>query len=284
MTQPVLPGSRRRFLCGVAAVGAAFVTIGRAHAKPTGPVDGALVEIGGSGAVWVEQADTSDEKSGAFRVSYPIAAGGLLEWVRAAARGRFEPISGAVTIVEDGIARRRVDFTEAYINEIKLPSLSTSKKNKQPFTVDIKWQPTQVKHSKASGKIAAKRAEGPGWDTSSFRVEGLGAIADLVTTITLPTITTKLVDKKRVAQIGDLTIELEAASPAALAKVIADGKLTDGEYFDAQIDMRDASTGASKGKIVLERSRLRASEPAADGSAKLTLTFAVERFDLRIDA
>ena len=279
MTQPVLSGSRRRFLCGVAAVGASLVTIGRAHAKAG---DGTLVEIGGSAGVWVEQATVSDEKSDAFRVSYPIAAGGLLEWVRATARGRFEPIAGAVTIVEDGVARRRVDFTEAYINEIKLPSLSSQ--SKQPFRIDIKWQPTEVKHSKASGKIAAKRAEGPGWDTSSFRLEGLGAVADLVTTITLPKITTKTSGKKRVAEIGDLAIVLEAASPAALAKVIKDGKLTDGEYFDLAIDMRDASNGASKGKIVLERSRLRATEPATDGSVKLTLTFAVERFDLRIDA
>lgn len=275
-------------MLGLATLGAFVVTIPGARAESEAPGSSALLELGGAAEVWVDDVEAPARREGAapFRASHAIAGdSAVLEWLRAAAKGRFEPKDGTLTIVENRSAKRRMDFVGAHITELKLPALSKRKPGKRPFMVEVKWQPTAVTHGKASGKVVGRQAGTSAWQVSSFRLVGPAALGDAVETIVLPTITTKLVEGTRTAEIGELALVLVGRSEAALAKVVRDAELTDGEVRDLQVEMLDAGTRRAQGAIVLERCKLVDATPAAaakDGSVALTLTFAVERIDLRL--
>lgn len=208
-------------------------------------------------------------KYGAQSASYAISeAGEMVNWMMSLPRKTCVTADGAFVMANhDFEATRRVDFVEAYVNEIKLPSLDSSA-NKQPFMVDMKWQPTSVAHSKASGKIAAEQSKTQKtWSSANWRCLNFPFETKFVSKMDLPTMSAKLANEtygetRRIeyhyasADCTDVVLHcsgglMRDSVLPYIQKVIADGKLTDSEYFSAQVDMLDPSLQKTLGSIIL---------------------------------
>jgi len=208
-------------------------------------------------------------KYGAQSASYAVSeSGDMMNWIMSLPRKKCVTADGAFVMANhDFEATRRVDFVEAYINEIKLPSCDSAA-NKQPFMIEIKWQPTEVKHSKASGKIAAEQSKTQKtWSSANYSILNFPFDCKFVSKIDLPTFTAKMANEtygstRRIeyhyasADCTDVVLHCSGGLMRDqvlpyIQKVIADGKLTDGEYFTAQVDMLDPSLTKTLGSVIL---------------------------------
>ena len=238
-------------------------------------------------------------KLGEFKASQSVSgAGGLLDWALSVLRPAPVAANGAVVLADANFqARRRIDFTGSHITEVRFPALDASLK--QAFSVDVKWQPTTMAFSKATGAVLLPKAgKRKAWMCANFRVGGLPFDARFVTKVQLPTITTQLSaasgrKKAGVASVslGEVVIEVAASGiDGALDyvnKVADDGLLTDAEFFDFSIELLDPSLSKTLATLVFGGCGLLRALSPKEGSAseaikKFTLGFSVERFDLKV--
>jgi len=223
-----------------------------------------------SGAFLEKRKSGGGMKYGAQSASYAVSESlALVDWSMSLSRKKCVTADGAFVMADhDFKATRRVDFVEAYINEIKFPSLDSSA-NKNPFMLDIKWQPTEVKHSKASGQISAEQSKTQKtWSSANYRLIGMPFETKFVSKIDLPTITAKMANEtygesRRIEyhyasqDCTDVVLHCSGGLMRDqvlpyIQKVIADGKLTDGEYFDCQVDLLDPSLTKNLGSVILK--------------------------------
>lgn len=305
--------SRRHFIQTTAAASATALWAGSASAGPAAAGFAAgnfAIEIAGStvgmlSAVGIaEHLATSSAKEasfglGPFTASYSISeTNALVDWIMSMARKEVVTHSGAIIVADhDFDAKRRVEWTDGLLTSVQFPKLSANE-GKKPFAVDFKWQPSTVSHSKGSGKVAvpAGKKGAKALSTSAFRLTGLPADSDFVSSIALPLVSVpeeggRKGKQKAGANIGDVVIEFAGSSRDSVygyvQRVIADGKLTDNEYLDFGIELLDPSLSKTVATVQLFGCGLRAYkesklETGKESSAKFTLTFSVERFDLKL--
>jgi hypothetical protein len=307
--------SRRHFIQSAAALSAAGLWVPRAFAGPAAGGYSAgnyAIELGGSVRGWLGGVEIAEHLAvggkdavyglGPFSASHSISESGvLLDWIMALPRKQVVEQNGAVILADYNFdAKRRIDFTAGHITSVKLPKLSAAE-GKKPFAVDFKWQPSTVSHSQASGKVSIKSEKGKGGgakqlSSSAFRFQGLPGDTDYITGITLPTIsipsaTGRKKGEKPAATTSDVVIEVSGRSRESLYKyvhgVISDGKLTDNEYLDFGIELLDPTLTKTLATVQLFGCGLRSYKEAGleankEGAAKFTLTFSVERFDLKL--
>lgn len=304
--------TRRHFLQAAAAVSATGLWVGRAHAGPAagvaasayaielqGKMAGFLSAVGIAEHLIVPGGKGANFGLGPFSASYSVSeASAVLDWIMSLPRKQEQRTSGAIVFADHNFdAKRRVEWTEGLLTSVQFPKLSASEA-KKPFAVDFKWQPSTVSHTgggggKLDGSGAKKGAKL--LSTSNFRLSGLPAESEFVTAIGLPLVSVaeagRKGDTKGGIKFGDVTLEFSGRSREAVYKyvkgVIDDGRLSENEYLDFGIDLLDPSLTKTVGTVSLLGCGLRSYKEAPieankEGQAKFTLTFSVERFDLKV--
>lgn len=313
-TRRPFDSSRRHFVQGAAALSAAGLWVPRAFA---GPAPGGFaaanmaLELDGSvrgllnGVQVAEHIAVGGKNAsfglGPFSASYAISeSGAILDWIMSLPRKNVAERDGAIIFADHSFtARRRVDFTVGHITSVKLPKLSAAE-NKKPFVVDFSWQSATVSHGPGSGqKVQIAPTKGKGvksMSTAAFRVQGLPGDTDYITGIVLPTISFPPAGNRKkgenpVATTSDVVLEFSMRSRDSqyenAKKIIADGKLTDDEYLDFAVELLDPSLTKTLATVQLFGCGLRSfKEPLTEANkeevAKFTMTFSVERFDLKL--
>jgi hypothetical protein len=209
-------------------------------------------------------------KYGAQSASYAVSeSGDMMNWIMSLPRKKCVTADGAFVMANhDFVATHRVDFSEAYMQEVKFPSCDSSA-NKQAFMLDCKFQPNYRKHSAGGGKITAEQSKTQKtWSSANYRIMNFPFETKFVTKIDLPTITAKLANETygesrhieyHYAAMDCTDVVLHCSGGLMrdkvmpyIEKVIADGKLTDSEYFSAQVDFLDPSLQQTLGSVILD--------------------------------
>jgi hypothetical protein len=300
--------TRRHFIQTTAAVSAAGLWVGRANAGPAAAgfsVSNFALELDGSAAGLLSAVTIPEHvitKGDTFGLgpaaaSYAISeANAIFDWIMSLPRKQAQSKSGAIILADHNFnEKRRFEFTDGLITDVQFPKLSASD-GKKPFTVDVKWQPSAGSHSNGSGKLtvpAPKKSKTI--STSAFRLKGLPAESDYVTSITLPSVSVPTEAARKGAvkaaniKFGDITIEFSGRSRDSVYQyvkgVIADGKLTDNEYLDLTIELLDPAQVKALASVQLIGCGLKSYkegriEANNESVAKFTLGFGVERLDL----
>ncbi len=302
--------TRRHFLQATAAASATGLWVGRAHAGPAVGFasSNAAIELAGETAFLsevsiAEHLLVAGGKGGKFGLgpfsaSYSISeANALLDWIMSLPRKKVAETNGAIVFADHNFdAKRRVEWTEGLITSVQFPKLSATD-GKKPFMVDFKWQPSTVSHAGGGGgKVQAQGGKKPtkAISVSNFRLSGLPAESEFVTAIGLPLVSVPEAgrkDAKGDIKFGDMTLEFSGRSREAVYKyvqgVLDDGRLTDDEHRDFGIELLDSTLNKTLGNISLIGCGLRSYKEAPievnkESTAKFTLTFTVERFDLKL--
>jgi len=304
--------TRRHFMQATAAASAVGLWAESASAGPAaaGVVAGNFaVELGGKTAGFLSAVTIAEHLSvpgnqggafglGQFAASYSISeANQLVDWIMSLPRKQVQEKDGAIIFTDhNSNAKRRVEWTDGLITSVQFPKLSATE-NKKPFAVDVKWQPSTVSHFDGGDKKVSTKGAGKGakaLSASSFRLKGLPAESDFVTSIALPLVSTpdeagRKGKEKAGIKIGDVAIEFSGRSRDSVYKyvqgVIEDGNLTDKEFLDLAIELLDPTLTKTLSTVQLFGCGLRSYkegkiESGSESLPKFTLTFSVERFDL----
>jgi hypothetical protein len=228
----------------------------------------------------------------------------LLDWALSLARRNSQAPSGAALVLDANFkVRRRIEWTEGLLTEVRFPVLDASAKS--PFTVGLAWQPASIAQGKATGDIVGP---GPGKRkslmVSNFRVQGLPFDTKFTSRVTLPTVRGKVAAEtygssrrtgRHYASVDDGEISIEvAASSASAARdwvqaVAADGRVTDPELLNFSIEMLDPSLKNVLAAITLNGCSLAGYaedriESASERSAGVKLRFTIGLFDIKVAA
>ena len=229
--------------------------------------------------------------------------GPLLEWALSLARGDALATDGAALVLDaNRKPQRRVEWSAGLITGLKLPVLDAS--NKQVFSLGLTWQPATVSYAKAgdTGSVVLPAPKRKPITTANFRVSGLPFDARFISQVVLPTVTAKLVVEQTGQQrlpsrhyasvdLGELRLVFNARSQgdvlAWVQKVVADGRIADGDYLGIVVEMLDASLKTVLASISLAGcGLLRYEEDPISGNSEqvqqCTLCFAVGQLDLQL--
>ncbi len=233
---------------------------------------------------------------GGFSASSVVVPGAMMDWVLSVMAERAlsaQSANGALIYTDQNFqARRRVDWTGGVISEIKFSDLDAAAK--VTFDVNLAWQPKALQFAAGAGKVASAKA-GKGIIAANFRVLGL-PFSNNVLKVQLPLVTTQLAAVKAKTPyagitLGELRIEAAPGVNSALldyiSSVIANGKLTSGDYLDLSIELLDVSLAKVLATVSLKGcGLLRIDQPKEEAGFKtlqrLALTFSVEQFDLNL--
>ncbi len=229
-------------------------------------------------------------------------SGPLLEWALSLPRGNPLATDGAALVLDANRAvQRRVEWSDGLITELKLPVLDAS--SKLGFSMDLTWQPSSVSYAKPSGeRLPLPTSKRKPILTSNFRVVGLPFDASFISKITLPTVTAKLVTEQNGNQrlpsrhysmidLGELRLEFGARSrDEALAwvqKLVADGRIADGEYLTLRVELLDATLKNALATVTLAGCGLLRFEEDPIGTnteliQRFALSFGVGQLDLQL--
>ena len=238
-----------------------------------------------------------------MEASFDLAEPGpLLEWALSLARGTALATDGAALVL--GINRkpqRRVEWSAGLITALKLPVLDGA--SKQVVSLGLTWQPATVSYAKPGGEggvVPAPRRKPI--LASNFRVSGLPFDGSFIRQVVLPTVTAKLAVEQDGQQrlpsrhyasvdLGELRLVFDARSQgevlAWVQKVVADGRIADGDYLSILIELLDASLKTVLASITLAGCGLLRYEEDPINSAteqvqQCTLCFAVGQLDLKL--
>ena len=229
--------------------------------------------------------------------------GPLLEWALSLARGDALATDGAALVLDaNRKPQRRVEWSAGLITGLKLPVLDAS--NKQVFSLGLTWQPATVSYAKAgdTGSVVLPAPKRKPITTANFRVSGLPFDARFISQVGLPTVTAKLLVEQTGQQrlpsrhyasvdLGELRLVFNARSQgdvlAWVQKVVADGRIADGDYLGIVVEMLDASLKTVLASISLAGcGLLRYEEDPISGNSEqvqqCTLCFAVGQLDLQL--
>ncbi len=242
---------------------------------------------------------------GAFEARINVStASALLDWAMSLVRRNGSEPAGAVLVANQNFdLQRRIDWSAGPVTELALDPLD-AREGKKPFTINVKWQPSAVKHSKGSGKVGggvAKKAKA--WLCSNFRLTmgGLPFDGKRVSRVELPTVKSMgqpKIGARRLAPTPEVEfgpLRLTVSGPgvdeafAWVQKVQDHGGVVAGDRFDLSIEMLDATLAKVLGTITVQGCTLQSwEEPAfesANGAVRMAvLSFAVQGLDLVVAA
>jgi|GEM_PF-1013547 len=240
---------------------------------------------------------------GEMAAEFDLAAPGpLVDWLRTLTQGAARPTSGAVQVLDLNFnEKRRIDFVDGVLTGATLPLLSASG-GRSPVTIGLSWQPARVVDGKGGGK-AVKTTIGKrkAMLRSNFRVQGLPFDGSAVLSVAPPTLRSRLASPAgrqpvlhyAAVEIGELVLVLAGRSvePARAwaLKLLADGRLDEGEYLNLTVELLDASLKTVLATLQLGGCGLLAvEEPRVDAASEtaptLGLRFTVEQLDLQMAA
>jgi hypothetical protein len=230
------------------------------------------------------------------------AASPLLDWALSLSRRNSQAPSGAALVLDTNFkVRRRIEWTEGLLTEVRFPALDASAKS--PFTVGLAWQPASIAQGKTNGDIVRP---GPGKRksllVSNFRVQGLPFDTKFTSRVTLPTVRGKVAvetygSSRRTGchyasvDNGEVSIEVVAGSASAardwVQAVAVDGRVTDSELMNFSIEMVDASLKNVLATITLNGCSLAGYtedriESASERSVGVKLRFTIGQFDIKM--
>lgn len=234
----------------------------------------------------------------AFKASYSISeTNNVVDWFMAVPRGVVITSTGAIILADQNFeAKRRCDWTVGHVTSVKFPKFSASQA-KKPLLVDFEWEAETIEFSKASGKLAAPQVKKQkAFNSAFFRFEGLPGESAWITDVEVPAITARNAQERSGANyanydIGDLKITFSSNALDShleyLQKLIRNGKLTADEYLDCELHMLDNSASKAIGSIQfygcgLKEFSIPRLEANQEQLVKFTLSFSVERFDLKL--
>lgn len=234
---------------------------------------------------------------GAFEARINVSsASALLDWAMSLARRKVAKAAGAVLVANHNFdLQRRIDWSAGPLTELALDPLD-AREGKKPFAINVKWQPSAVKHSKGSGKVnsgVAKKAKA--WLCSNFRLTmgGLPFDGKRVVRVELPTVKSKgqaKIGARRLAvtpevEFGPLRLTVSGLGVdeafAWVQKVQDHGGVLAGDRFDLSIEMLDATLAKVLGTIALKGCTLQSWEEPAFESASVAVRMAVLSFAVR---
>lgn len=229
----------------------------------------------------------------AFKASYSISeTNNVVDWIMSLPRKKLITHDGAIISADHNfVGKRRCDWTVGHVTSVKFPKFSASAV-KKAVMVDFEWEAETCEFSTTSGKIAAPQGKKlKAFNSALFRFEGLPGECEWITDIEVPAITAAAgATRDANCQIGDLKITFSSRSfdshLAYVQKVISDGKLTADEYLDCELHMLDNSAANVLGSMQfygcgLKEFSMPKLEANKEEMAKFTLTFCVERFDMK---
>lgn len=278
--------------------------------RPSHAMGNYAIELNGSIAGWansiefptikVNQGNLKPGVSGpvshtAFKASYSISeTNNVVDWFMAVPRGVVIASTGAIIMADQNFeAKRRCDWTVGHVTSVKFPKFSASQA-KKALLVDVEWEAETIEFSQASGKIAAPQVKKQkAFNPALFRFEGLPGESAWITDVEVPAITARNAQARSGANydIGDLKITFSSRALDShleyVQKVIRDGKLTADEYLDCELHMLDNSASKAIGSIQfygcgLKEFSIPRLEANQEQLLKFTLSFSVERFDLKL--
>lgn len=242
---------------------------------------------------------------GAFEARINVSgASALLDWAMSLARRKVADASGAVLVANHNFdVQRRIDWSNGFLTELALDPLD-AREGKKPFAIDVKWQPSAVKHSKGSGKVSSRvTKKAKAWLCSNFRLttNGLPFDGKRVVRVELPTVKSKGQAEngaRRLAatpevEFGTLRITVSGLGVddafAWVQKVQEHGGVLADDRFDLSIDMLNPTLAKVLGTIALQGCTLQSWEEPAFESANAAvrtavLSFAVQGLDLMVAA
>jgi hypothetical protein len=239
----------------------------------------------------------------AYKASYSISeTNNVVDAIMSLPRKQVLTFDGAIISADQNFeGKRRCDWTVGHITSVKFPKFSASE-GKKALMVDFEWEAETCEFSKTSGKVAGTQGKlHKKFNSAFFRFEGLPGECEWITDVTVPAITAKTAKERYGAtrfealhfancDIGDLELTFSSRSfdshLAYVQKVIRDGKLDPGEYLDCELHMLDNSGANELGSIQffgcgLKEFSMPKLEANKEETAKFTLKFSVERFDLK---
>jgi len=230
------------------------------------------------------------------------APGPLLDWLRTLTQGNARPTSGAVQVLDVNFkAQRRIDFIDGLLTGLTLPVLSATD-GRAPVTVGLRWQPARVVDGKGGGQVVKfPITRRKAMLRSNFRLQGLPFDSSAVLRVEPPAVSTRLattlarqpVAHYAAVEIGELLLVLGGRSvePARAwaMKLLADGRLDEGEYLNLTVELLDPSLKTVLATLQLGGCGLLAcEEPRIDAASEtlptLGLRFTVEQLDLQVSA
>lgn len=242
---------------------------------------------------------------GAFEARFNVSsASALLDWAMSLARRKVVEAAGAVLVANPNFdLQRRIDWSASALTELVLDPLD-ARDGKKAFAIDIKWQPSVVKHSKGSGKVNSGVAKKPkAWLCANFRLTtgGLPFDGKHVVRVDLPTVKSKgpaKLGERRPAvtpevEFGPLRLTVSGLgldnAYAWVQKVQDHGGVLAGDRFDLSIEMLDPALAKVLGTITVQGCTLQSWEEPAFESANqavrmAVLSFAVQGLDLVVAA
>lgn len=229
--------------------------------------------------------------------------GPLLDWALSLPRGNAMATDGAALVLDaNRKPQRRVEWSAGLITALKLPVLDAS--SKQVFSLGLTWQPATVSYAKPgdAGSVVIPAPKRKPIVTANFRVNGLPFDARFISQVVLPTVTAKLVVEQTSQQrlpsrhyasvdLGELRLVFNARSQgdvlAWVQKVVANGRIADGDYLGIVVELLDASLKTVLASISLAGcGLLRYEEDLISSSVEqvqqCTLSFAVGQLDLQL--
>jgi hypothetical protein len=199
---------------------------------------------------------TGNPKIGRGTATFPISeAGALFDWVASALRKNSVEANLAVILADQNYqVKRRVDYAGCMITSVEFTALDV-RDGKKPLEVTFTFESEIMKFAKGSGKVQptlAKKAKI--WLASNFEATIPGIDAKFVTGIELPKFTAKIAEENvgmhrlptrhyaswevEGLKVGFSSQGFDAAQELAV-KVIQDGVLTDEEFTDIRVNIRD---------------------------------------------
>jgi hypothetical protein len=144
--------------------------------------------------------------------------GPLVAWLNTLMAGKPEPVDGVVRVLDArAIERRRFEFSDALLTEIRPPVLSAS--DRQPITLALKWRAARVATSAGSGQVVKGTVAGrKALTRANFRVQGLPFDGRFISRVELPSFSlqpaddTDLRKARPQLEIGELVLGLGARS------------------------------------------------------------------------
>ncbi|MEZ4222811.1 MAG: hypothetical protein R3B13_17855 [Polyangiaceae bacterium] len=283
---------RRTALWTLGAGGLTLLGARPSSAAPSSAGETYSLSVGGKSLGLVNTFKPSSNRLGPFKATVNISqAGELLEWIESIWKKTTPKVSFAIDVGDSsGKLKRRLTMQGCIVKQVSLPKLA-AKDGKKHFDIAVEWEVEDLKFEKGDGKAAsAPKPSFADWLTSNFTTNIPGISSSDVLSVQLPTLARHPTRHYTGYTVSGLKTEhTPAGFEAALAmakKVLKDGAISDSEYADWGVDIKDQTTKKKLGSASFARARPVKFKPASkggkDGSTHAFVEWVVEEFDFKI--
>ena len=242
------------------------------------------------------------EASAVFNISQ---SNGLLQWMASLWKKDCRVANTSVHLAnQDYKILRSVDMADCLITAIEFPDLKASD-GKKTLDVTAKWKPADISFTNGGGSVSSVLGQkAKAWMVANFEVHtAFGLNMNAVMTASLPKISAKVADEKygetrlgvpMYAAIEFSSIKLEFGAQGAAEcrnlaqRIIRDGNVSESNWEDILIDMKDQSLKTTLGTFTMIGCMLKKFdwapklEGGKDSSVSSTLEFLCEDFRFEI--